>query len=264
MNPPNRRKKNLSLPPPSEEGGSVARRIWKLSALLLLGALLAGGILLWGFSRALLVRAGELLVHTDAPARADVVVVLHTEGVEYHSRLVQAARLYREGYAGRVVINGNRKSPVLRDLEKEGFFPCCYWYEDAVRMLDVMGVPREQIIAISAEDVYDTVSEARAVGSVLEEAGVESVLLTTSRSHTRRAFHIWKELYSEAFAIRMVAAASDPYSPQSWWKSGRQIKWTLWEYGAWLFYWWKEWSGELDEETVAPNDPPPAAEQDVS
>ena len=44
-------------------------------------------------------------------------------------------------------------------------------------------------------------------------------------------------------SIYMVAAASDPYDPDNWWKDGRQIRWLLAEYGAWIFYWWKELTG---------------------
>ncbi len=41
-------------------------------------------------------------------------------------------------------------------------------------------------MTISAEDVYDTVSESEAVGKELLRAGMKSIILTTSKSRTRR------------------------------------------------------------------------------
>ena len=65
------------------------------------------------------------------------------------------------------MINGNRKTDVLRELEKRGFEKCCPWYEETVRILEVLGVPRKDVLPINAEDAYDTVSEAKIVGRSL-------------------------------------------------------------------------------------------------
>lgn len=122
---------------------------------------------------------------------SDVVVVLNT-GVEYYPRLIQAAELYEKGYARKVVINGNRKSDVLRGLEERGFEPCCPWYEDDVRILGILGVPRKAVVPISAEDAYDTVSEAEAIGGELVRRGYRIVIVTSSKFHARRAGFIDK------------------------------------------------------------------------
>jgi len=99
------------------------------------------------------------------------------------------------------------------------------------------------VIIINAESAYDTVSEAKLVGEVLSEAGITSIILTTSKYHTRRARYIWKKLFPDRFTIRAVAARNDPFSPEAWWKEGRQVRWVLAEYGAWIYYFWKTgWS----------------------
>lgn len=186
----------------------------------------------------LLAALGGFLVRSDDPRPVEAVIVLST-GVEYYPRLIEAARLFREGYAGKVVINGNRKTEVLRDLEKKGFTPCCPWYENSLRILSLLGVPRDRVLAISAEDVYDTVSESNVVGRELIREGVKSIIITTSKSHTRRARYIWEHNFPDQFSIQTVAARMDPYSPTGWWKEGRQIRWVLAEYGAWVYYFWK-------------------------
>ena len=199
-------------------------------------------LLFYFLSGPIMIMVGEFLVQSDEPARSDAVVVLST-GIEYYPRLMEAAMLFQDGFAERVAINGNRKSEALIELERRGFQSCCLWYKDTVRVLELLGVPKERVIIINAESAYDTVSEAKLVGEVLSEAGITSIILTTSKYHTRRARYIWKKLFPDRFTIRAVAARNDPFSPEAWWKEGRQVRWVLAEYGAWIYYFWKTgWS----------------------
>lgn len=203
---------------------------------------LVAALLLYFLSGPIMIMVGEFLVQADEPARSDAVVVLST-GIEYYPRLMEAAMLFQDGFAERVAINGNRKSEALIELERRGFQSCCLWYKDTVRVLELLGVPKERVIIINAESAYDTVSEAKLVGEVLSEAGITSIILTTSKYHTRRARYIWKKLFPDRFTIRAVAARNDPFSPEAWWKEGRQVRWVLAEYGAWIYYFWKTgWS----------------------
>ena len=187
-------------------------------------------------------KLGDLLVVDEVPSPSDAVVVLST-GVEYYPRLVQAAEIYRQGLADKVVFNGNRKTDMLRELEAKGFRRCCPWYADTVRIIAMGGVPQEDIIWVSAEDAYDTVSEAQAVGRELIRLHLNKIILATGKSHTRRARFIWRNMYENQLVVTMVAAKSDPYDSNNWWKDGRQARWVLAEYGAWIYYWWKEITG---------------------
>ena len=182
---------------------------------------------------------GNLVVADEQPYRSDAVVVLNT-GIEYYPRLIQAADIYRQGLVDTVVINGNRKTDTLRELEAGGFKRCCPWYADSVKILAMYGVSEDKIIWISVEDAYDTVSEADIVGAELIKRKFVSLILTTSKYHTRRAKYIWKQMYQNQLTIFMVSAKTDPYDPNKWWEDGRQIRWLLAEYGAWIYYWWKE------------------------
>lgn len=213
--------------------GVSRKRRWA-AAMLLAAAL----VLTTAFSGRLLTALGRFLIADSPPEAADAVVVLNT-GMAYYPRLMEAAKLYREGVVKTVVINGNRKTDALRELEKRGFVACCPWYEERLRILELLGVPREDVVTISAEDVYDTISEAQAVGAALRRRGMNRLIVTTSKSHTRRARYIWRKTWPEAFTVMTVAAHSDPYSPGAWWKEGRQIKWVLSEYGAWLYLHWR-------------------------
>lgn len=182
---------------------------------------------------------GEFIVYDEKTAASDAVVVLNT-GLEYYPRLIEAADLYREGLAQRVVINGNRKDDVLRSLETKGFTRCCPWYEDSLRILTMFGVPRERVISLSVEDAYDTVTEAAAVGEEIIRQGYGRIIITTSKYHSRRAHYIWTRMFGDKLSIYTVAAKTDPYEPRGWWRDGRQIRWVMAEYGAWIYYWWKK------------------------
>ena len=194
------------------------------------------------FSGAILRKMGGLVVVDEKPPYSDAVIVLKT-GHEYYPRLIQAADIYQHGLARNVVINGNRKTDNLRKLEAKGFRRCCPWYADSVRILTMFGVPQDKIIWISAEDAYDTVSEADSVGKEMIRRNFTKAIITTSKYHTRRAKFIWKKMYENQLTVFMVSAKTDPYDPDNWWKDGRQIRWVLAEYGAWIFYWWKEITG---------------------
>ena len=102
------------------------RTIKRFSVFVLVSAIFL--LFLWLFSGAILSGIGQFLILDQKPVASDVVVVLNT-GMEYYPRLIEAADLYRKGLAKKVVINGNRKTDVLRGLEKRGFKECCPWYE---------------------------------------------------------------------------------------------------------------------------------------
>ena len=179
---------------------------------------------------------GRFLILDEPPRHADAVVVLKTEDQGYYPRLVEAARLYNEGKAGCIVVNGNRKDAALKRLEAKGYKRGCPWYEEYSRILQFLGVPADRIITVSVEDAYDTMSEARGVVPLLIQNGMRRVIVVTSKYHTRRSGHIWKRLYGKDLDITTVAARGDEFDPDRWWHEGRQIRWVMAEYGAWIFY----------------------------
>ncbi len=185
----------------------------------------------------ILTGVGSLLVVRDIPQKSDAAVVLNT-GVDIYPRLIEAANLYKGLKAEKIVINGNRKTNELRSLESSGYEPPCKWYAEEISVLAHLGVAKDHIVAISAEDAYDTISEARIVGGILINNGMKNVIISTSKFHSRRALHIWRKMYKDKLKIFIAPAEDDPFNPKSWWKDGRQIRWVLSEYGAWLYYYW--------------------------
>ncbi len=204
--------------------------------IILIFCVIAG---VYVFSGAVLKWMGDFLVYDDSPDSSDAAVVLNT-GLEYYPRLIEAASIYKKGLVKKIIINGNRKTDSLRDIEAMGFKSCCPWYEDRVRILEILGVPGYDVIPVSAEDAYDTLTEAEAVGGELVNQNYKRIILITSKFHTRRAAHIWKQIYEEKLEVSSVSAKTDPFDPAAWWKYGRQVRWVLAEYGAWIFYYWQK------------------------
>ncbi len=228
--------------PDAERPASYKKRRFPFKISLIL--VLITSLLVFFFSSAILTGIGTFLVRDDTPVKSQAVVVLST-GMEYYPRLIEAADLFKKQVVRTIVVNGNRKTNVLRALEAKGFTPCCPWNEGTLRVLDLYGVPRKRVISISGEDVYDTVSEAALVGNELIKMGFKKIIITTSKSHTRRAGYIWSSLFKGQLKINMISAKTDPYDPGKWWTSGRQVRLVLSEYGAWLYFWWKNYKCEV-------------------
>lgn len=195
-------------------------------------------IILMVFHQWLLSFLGHFLVHDQEFDQAEVAVVLNT-GSEIYPRLIEAADLYTQGKVKKIVINGNRKTQTLKNLEQMGYRPAYPWYENHLRVFELLGVPRDKVITISGDAVYDTVSEAELVGHILLQKKISSAVITTSKSHTKRAAFIWNNIYSNKLTIYSNSAKTDPYEPDTWWHDGRQIRWVMAEYGGWLFLYWK-------------------------
>ena len=168
------------------------------------------------------------------------MAVVLTTGVDYLPRLLQAAQLYRDKRVKKVLINGNRKTDAIRQLEKQGFIPACKWSENSLRILEMHGVPRQQVWAVSAENVFDTVSEAQTIKPFLINNGVSSLIITTSKFHSRRARYVWRKVMGTEEGIYTSAATDDPFDPDSWWQHGRQVKQVMGEYGGMAYYIWKQ------------------------
>lgn len=174
------------------------------------------------------------LVLEEVPGQAQAVVVLYNN-VEIYPRMVRAAQLYRDGYVEKVVVNGNRKVDALKSAESQGYRPANHWSENYEAFLKFNGVPDDNIVCIEAENAFDTRGEAKLVGKRLKELGLTDIIVTTNRFHSRRAAYIWRNVYGDDFKVRMIPMTNDSFTPGSWWRDSRQLKWVFYEIGSWFF-----------------------------
>ena len=214
----------------------IISSLWKhkIISILILILLALGAFCI--FRKPILTSVGNYLVRTDKFTHADVAVVLNSYPLP---RLIEASRLYKGKTVDKIVINGNRKSEAKIWLEERGYKPPFPWYNTSMKILELLGVPEEDVILISAEDAYDTVTEAYYVGKELAKMDIKAIAVTTSKFHSRRAGLIWDRIHSKQFKIYVVATQEGFFEPDRWWKDGKQTRILLSEFGAFLFYYWK-------------------------
>jgi uncharacterized SAM-binding protein YcdF (DUF218 family) len=178
--------------------------------------LILGGILivLAGAAATLFFTVGEWLVVEDQLAHADVIVVLSGR---LPGRAVEAARVYKAGYADQVWI-----SPPVSPVNDLKAMNISYLGEDFYneKVLIAQGVPPDAIHILERPDA-NTEAEVRQTAEDLRNMDFHSVIIVTSKPHTRRVRTIWRKLVG--FEPRMIVHFSpeDPYDGSHWWRHTR-------------------------------------------
>jgi uncharacterized SAM-binding protein YcdF (DUF218 family) len=194
---------------PVTEGESSVKRprrflVRALRWLLVVGVL---AVLAWVFRVALLTQFAEAWIVDEKVQRADAIVVL---GGGVSSRPGEAARLYHEGYASRLLVMvsgtkppGEEALPVAPDKEA----------------LLGNGVPENAVVTLS-ERVTSTYDEAKAVYAWAATSGVKRVIIPSDMFHTRRMHWIFqKTLRPLHIDVIVTSIPSKRYSTSNWWKS---------------------------------------------
>ncbi len=208
------------LNPPATEGRSRAAR-WLIPGAILL--ILAGAAIgFFGVGRWLVVE--DPLVHSDA------IVVLSGRLPE---RALEAARLYNAGYADQVWV-----SPPPSPAEELRAMRISYVGEDFYneKVLIVKGVPADSIRILDQPDV-NTEAEVRQIASTLRSSQLHSVIIVTSKPHTRRVRVIWRKLIGSDPRMLVHYSDDDTYDGAHWWRHTRDgldvVRETLGLLNAW-------------------------------
>jgi uncharacterized SAM-binding protein YcdF (DUF218 family) len=183
-----------------------------LKTLLTLIAL-AGAVVV--FHRPLLNAAGRYLIVADPIEKADVIVVL--SGGRRDERVRQAADLYREEYASKVLLSGGE---ALMDL------PIPHLQRLQARK---NGIPESALLFESAST--STAEQAKFLRPLLEQHGFRRAIVVTSSYHTRRT----RYLFHKAFAgspveIRVYPVQQDFFNPVDWWTRESDTETVVLEY----------------------------------
>lgn len=209
-------------------------------SLLRLVALVVVLAFLWLVSGPLLAAAGLFLVAGQAPRKADAIVVLSGSVPD---RILEAVDLYTDGYAPSIVLCREPENAGYRALRERGAtLPRIY--ELNISVARQLGVP-ESSITVLDRAAGSTFSEARVVMEYLAKRGARSILLVTSKYHTRRAGMIYRHLAGGAVEVIARPARSDGFDPELWWQDRMSIRRVLIEYQkVLLFYFWDRWKME--------------------
>ncbi len=173
--------------------------------VIVLSLIAAGLLAVCVFRAPLLTEMAKLLMLSDAPEPADLVLILG--GDFWGPRAVKGAELGARGYAPRVLISGPPyANPSISGPESEL----------SIRFLVEKGYPRELFLGFP-NSTKSTVDEAIAVCPELRRLGARKVLIVTSAYHSRRA-NLALRLFCPDVKFRSVGAADSQFQAEGWWK----------------------------------------------
>ena len=200
---------------------SPARR-----TLLLLFALLLMSILaVYAF-----LNAGVWLVREDPLEKSRAIVVL-SGGLP--DRALAAAEIFRNGYAGEVWLT----QPLQPSASMEGLHLPYAGEEQYDRMVLIeKGVPPAKIRFLQPK-INNTDDELHAVaGAIAAEPG-STIIVVTSKAHTRRVRALWNRMPDTRARILVRAAREDYFDPEHWWRNTNDALAVVREYLGLLNAW---------------------------
>lgn len=156
---------------------------------------------------------GRWLVAEDPLAKARAIAVLSGR---MPLRALEAAKLYRQGYASEVWLT--HSSDPGETLEAMGIPYAGEEYYNTLVLIHE-GVPAAAIHVLNPP-IVNTVDEVRVISAALDRhMNDRSVILVTSKAHTRRARLLWRKLASKQTRAITRAASDDPFDPGHWWRT---------------------------------------------
>jgi uncharacterized SAM-binding protein YcdF (DUF218 family) len=193
------------------------------------------GVILGAAATAFVLGAGRLLVASDPlPERADAIVVLAGSIAD---RVLEAADLYRAGVAPRVVVTRERLPRGDWSLRAHGVrLPESS--EQTLAALHALGVP-PSATRIIPKRTSSTDDESRTIAR-WACARARSVVVVTSRYHTRRARLILRQAIDPAVALAVRPSRHDPFTAARWWSDRRDAKAVLSELEKLAHFWLRE------------------------
>jgi uncharacterized SAM-binding protein YcdF (DUF218 family) len=169
-----------------------------------------------GATVALLLNVGRWLVVEDPLEKATAIVVLSGR---IPIRALEAARLYQAEWARQVWLthpNEPTASLAVLDIDDPG--------EDALnaRVLQHVGVSPTDIHTLTPP-IANTVDEVRAIASEAEKQNAATVIIVTTKAHTRRVHALWKKYANSRARIIVRTPVDDSFDPAHWWRSTTDV-----------------------------------------
>jgi uncharacterized SAM-binding protein YcdF (DUF218 family) len=181
---------------------------------------------------ALFFEGGRYLQHEDPLRKADALFVL---GGSRFERALEAVDLYRAGYTSTIALSPEFDEPAEVLARARGIrFPRKV---DVVRdALVSAGIPRDAIV-IGDGTVDNTAEEAVMLRGFALARGWRSIIVVTSKYHTRRAgLAMRRELAGTGAEVIMRASRYDPSDPARWWRRRPDVRLLMSEWPKLIAY----------------------------
>jgi len=178
------------------------------------------------------VRLGSFLADEDPLRNADAIFVLAGTMVE---RPLEAAELYKKGYAPRVIVSRARTNQAYFRLQQLGI-TIATEFDLSREVLVRVGVPEEALIA--PPEIHDnTADEARTLRKLVDEHNLRRIIVVSSKYHLRRAgLAIRRALRGTDAEVILRGSRYDESQPAEWWKRRKDIRWVASEVPKLLAY----------------------------
>jgi len=155
---------------------------------------------------------GRWLIVEDPLDHAQAIAVLSGR---MPGRALEAAKIYRAGYAPEVWLTHSTEPG--KSLQEMGVK--YLGEEDYDREILVHeGVPPAAIHVLEPP-ILNTADEIVAIKFALDSAPLHTVIVVTSKPHTRRVHTLWRALTHGEGRIIVRAASQDPFDAQHWWRN---------------------------------------------
>ncbi len=154
---------------------------------------------------------GRVLVVEDSLDSADIIVVLLGSG---EGRIIEAVDIYQQGYAPQIVM-----------VEAEGG-GSTFYKQSAIER----GIPGDNVLILEAGAI-STQEEASRIQDYIKNRGdINSVILVTSKSHSRRAKIIFSRTLGRGIDIISRPTTYESFNPEAWWHDEEETRQVLFEY----------------------------------
>ncbi len=181
--------------------------------------------------RPLLRAIGGFLLVEDALQPADAIVMLSGSMPD---RILETVDLYQAHVAPRIILTREEELPGLAVLRARGGVLREH-HEQNVAIAEQLGVPPDAI-TVMPQPASSTIAEAEVVVGYLEAQGIRSIVLVTSKAHSRRARMTFRGLTDGRIRVIMRPARYDTFASNDWWEHRGWQRRVVIEYGKLLNY----------------------------
>ncbi len=170
--------------------------------------------------------------------RADTLVIPTTTVVvlsgSFPDRILEGADTFREVGATRLLLTREPPLPGGDVLRQRGV-PVAEG-DDLNRAAAIgLGVP-EAAITVLDPAVSSTFAEAALVVDFLRRNQIHSVVVVTSKNHSRRAAWTFQATCGHDCEVRMRPSRYDPFNPDDWWRHRGLVRRVIIEYGKFMYF----------------------------
>lgn len=202
---------------------------WALRALVLF-VLLGLGLVFGG--PFLLGAVGRYLITEHALGRAEFLLPLSDDAL---LTMPEAARLYHEGFAARILVTRGPGRRHADELTRQGIrVPDPF--ETTLAILEGMRVPRDAILT-TEERAGDLLAEAETMARFLKKHAPRTLIVVTAKSRSTRAFKAFTAVLGPEIRLIVHPVPGDPFDPATWWHDRKDRREVVSEYQALADFW---------------------------